>query len=265
MELNSGQVAIGEEGLGMLADQLQIEAVEQVVGAIAAAQAGHHARLFIGEGAMQVFEALRLGSGKVERSLLEGVVSKPGHKAQRAQTFQAPFGELKPGGGRGRNHAHAGTLTCGEELQEREPLWNQFGIDRRRHIYHASPRAIKAAGPVSLSSVPGPSQATVCAPPGAATVSGDLASPSAIAAVAAAELPVPEEEVGPTPRSKMRISISVGLTMRTNSTFVCWGKSGWTQISAPIAAHERPATANSALSATMTKCGLPVETSSPSR
>ncbi len=42
----------------------------------------------------------------------------------------------------------------------------------------------------------------------------------ASAAVAEAELPVPEEVVGPTPRSKMRISISRSLTMRTNSTLV---------------------------------------------
>jgi len=45
-----------------------------------------------------------------------------------------------------------------------------------------------------------------------------------MAAAAEAELPVPEEVVGPTPRSQMRISISVGLTMRTNSTLVWCGK-----------------------------------------
>ena len=81
-------------------------------------------------------------------------------------------------------------------------------LEQTRHIHHASPRAIRAAGPVSLSSVPGPSQATVCAPPGATTVSGERQPCNASAAVAEAELPVPEEVVGPTPRSKMRISIS---------------------------------------------------------
>ena len=50
----------------------------------------------------------------------------------------------------------------------------------------------------------------VCAPPGATTVSGDWQPCSAIAAVAVALVPVPEEVVGPTPRSKMRISISAG-------------------------------------------------------
>ena len=39
-------------------------------------------------------------------------------------------------------------------------------------------------------------------------------SQRAMAAVAEAELPVPEEVVGPTPRSKMRISISRALMTR---------------------------------------------------
>jgi hypothetical protein len=47
---------------------------------------------------------------------------------------------------------------------------------------------------------------------------------NARAAVAAAEVPVPDEVVGPTPRSKMRISISCSLTTRTNSTLVLLGK-----------------------------------------
>jgi hypothetical protein len=44
-------------------------------------------------------------------------------------------------------------------------------------------------------------------PPGATTFKGDMQLMNASAAVAAAELPVPEDVVGPTPRSKMRISI----------------------------------------------------------
>ncbi len=110
---------------------------------------------------------------------------------------------------------------------------------------------------------PGPLHATVCAPPGATTVSGEMQRRNASTAVAAAEVPVPEEVVGPTPRSKMRISISRSLTMRTNSTLVWCGKSGCTQISAPMVCQGLPPTAKSGLSTTMTKCGLPVETSTP--
>ncbi len=83
-------------------------------------------------------------------------------------------------------------------------------LEPGRHPGHASPRATRVAGPVRYNSVPGPFQAMVCVPPGATTRSGDFARPSAMAAVAAAELPVPEDEVGPTPRSQMRISTSLG-------------------------------------------------------
>ena len=78
-------------------------------------------------------------------------------------------------------------------------------------------------------------------------MSGEMQRRSASAAVAAAEVPVPEEVVGPTPRSKMRISISRSLTMRTNSTLVWCGKSGWTQISAPMVCQGLPSTVNSAI------------------
>jgi hypothetical protein len=39
-------------------------------------------------------------------------------------------------------------------------------------------------------------------------------------AAAVAEVPVPDEVVGPTPRSKMRISMREVERMRTNSTLV---------------------------------------------
>jgi len=39
-------------------------------------------------------------------------------------------------------------------------------------------------------------------------------------ALAAAQVPVPEEVVGPTPRSKMRISIVALSSTRANSTLV---------------------------------------------
>ena len=93
---------------------------------------------------------------------------------------------------------------------------------------------MSVAVPVRCNSLPGPPHAMVCAPPGATTLSGETQRRNASTAVAAAELPVPEEVVGPTPRSKMRISISRSLTMRTNSTLVCCGKSRCVQISAPM-------------------------------
>ena len=67
---------------------------------------------------------------------------------------------------------------------------------------------MRAAGPERSNSVPGPAQATDCAPPGAVTASGETQPFKASAAVAEALLPVPEDVVGPTPRSKMLISIA---------------------------------------------------------
>ena len=64
------------------------------------------------------------------------------------------------------------------------------------------------------------------------TVSGETQRRNASAAVAAAALPVPDEVVGPTPRSKMRTSISCSLRIRTNSTLVWLGKSRWPQTGA---------------------------------
>ncbi len=66
---------------------------------------------------------------------------------------------------------------------------------------------MSVAGPVRINSLSGPLQSTICAPPGATTVSGERQPLKASAAVAVAEVPVPDEVVGPTPRSEMRISI----------------------------------------------------------
>ena len=42
-------------------------------------------------------------------------------------------------------------------------------------------------------------------------------------AAAEAQVPVPEDVVGPTPRSKIRISTSSAWTMRTKRTLICFG------------------------------------------
>jgi len=62
-------------------------------------------------------------------------------------------------------------------------------------------------------------QATVCAPPEATTISGEQHPFSAIAAVAERYYPCRMRSSAPL-RSQMRISIFVGLMMRTNSTLV---------------------------------------------
>src|SRR5208337_3774351 len=83
------------------------------------------------------------------------------------------------------------------------------------------------------------SKRTVCGPPGAITVTGEVARPLVIAATADAHDPVPEDCVSPAPRSNIRISISwaprsfLPLT-RTYTTFVpcgnwgcVWSRAAW--------------------------------------
>ena len=59
VELDAGQVAVGKERLGMRGDCFEIEAVEQVVRSVAAANAHDGGCVRIGEGGVQIGEALR--------------------------------------------------------------------------------------------------------------------------------------------------------------------------------------------------------------
>src|SRR6267378_6373362 len=65
----------------------------------------------------------------------------------------------------------------------------------------------------------GPSVRTICAPPGACTRTGDSAFPDAMAAIATAQDPVPEDLVSPTPRSKNRACRSCTPSATTTSMF----------------------------------------------
>jgi len=54
VELDAGEIAVGEEGLGVVADQVQVETFEEVVGAVAAAQGHDGGGAGIGEGGVEV-------------------------------------------------------------------------------------------------------------------------------------------------------------------------------------------------------------------
>src|SRR5271166_761222 len=71
---------------------------------------------------------------------------------------------------------------------------------------------------------------TVCAPPGACTRTGELTLPLWMDATAAAQEPVPDDIVSPTPRSQKRTSISFAPFTFTYSTFIPCLKSGWVDI-----------------------------------
>ena len=68
------------------------------------------------------------------------------------------------------------------------------------------------------------SQRTVSCPRLVQTLTSFEVRPLSIEATAAAQEPVPEDRVSPTPRSQNRTSISCLLMTRMNSTFVLLGK-----------------------------------------
>ncbi len=89
------------------------------------------------------------------------------------------------------------------------PPRDAFGADRgherdghQRSASHV-PSQTTSAHPVRKT--PSSVQSTCCAPPGAMTSTDRSAPPCAIAAIADAHAPVPDDSVGPTPRSQIRI------------------------------------------------------------
>ena len=75
VQLDAGEIAIGEEGLGVRGDGFEVQAVEQVIRSVAAAQGHDGAGVRIGKSRVQVGEALSGSSGKVERPVLERMLA----------------------------------------------------------------------------------------------------------------------------------------------------------------------------------------------
>ena len=95
---------------------------------------------------------------------------------------------------------------------------------------------------------------TRCVPPGARTSASRAAPPYAAAATRAAHEPVPDEVVGPTPRSQMRMRTRSGVSTSANSTLVPSGKAGCRSNAAPT----RRKRASSGSAPSRTHCGLPI-------
>ena len=88
-DLEGGEVAVAEEGLGVVAEYVHIELVEEVVGAVSAAGREEDADGVVGEGGVEVEEALLGGAGEVERAAGEHVGRFDREEAEVAQTFHA--------------------------------------------------------------------------------------------------------------------------------------------------------------------------------
>src|SRR5215218_1591823 len=96
------------------------------------------------------------------------------------------------------------------------------------------------------------------------TSSARAAPPCATAAIAAAHAPVPDDSVGPTPRSQIRMRTRSGASISANSTFVPCGNSACRSSIGP----SRSKRSSDGSGPSTTHCGLPIEkadsrTSSP--
>ena len=101
-ELEAREIAVGEEGLGMGGDGFEVEALEQVVGSVAAAQSHDGGGTWVGEGRVEIGEALLRGSSEVERSALARVGGEFGCETEIAQGREAEIDVLRlRAGGRG--------------------------------------------------------------------------------------------------------------------------------------------------------------------
>ena len=101
MELDAGEIAVGEKRLGMSGDGCEVETFEEVIRSVAAAMGHDGAGLRIGEGRVEIGEALGSSSGEVERLAKERVGSRFGHEAERLQGREAALDalRLRRGGG----------------------------------------------------------------------------------------------------------------------------------------------------------------------
>jgi len=108
VELDGGEVAVAEERLGVPANELKVEAGEQVVGFVAAADGCDERCVGVQECAVEVIEAMAGRSGEEDGSALESVGSKTRLKAEFAETVEPFFDVLLVGIGGGREYGDAG-------------------------------------------------------------------------------------------------------------------------------------------------------------
>ena len=145
--LHGGEVAVGDERLGVGADEVEVEAVEQVVRSVAAARGEDGANFGIGKGGVQVGEALGGGSGKIRRLLAERVLAGDGVVSAGAQRGEPLLNAL---GSRAAGRSNDGDARSGG---------NGGRLEETAH--QASPVAMRAAGPVRMISVPSPGQSNL--------------------------------------------------------------------------------------------------------
>jgi hypothetical protein len=108
VELDGGEVAVSKERLGVLADEGKVDAGEEVVGAVAAANGGDEGGVGVGKGGVEVGEAMTGSSGEEQRSALKGVWSEARLEAELAEAVEAFLDPFLVGIGGGREDGDSG-------------------------------------------------------------------------------------------------------------------------------------------------------------
>ena len=88
-ELNAGEIAVRKKWLGMSGDGCEVEAVEQVIRTVAAAEGHDGAGIRIGKCGVEIGEALGASSGKVERPAMQRVGARLGREAESFESSEA--------------------------------------------------------------------------------------------------------------------------------------------------------------------------------
>src|SRR5579872_399171 len=229
------EVAVADEDFRVTPDGLEIDSVQQIIGAVAAARAEDGTHIIAFNHFFKLADTAVDGSGEVEIAI-ENRIEIERLVSSTAQGFASgvQIGLFDVAGRRDDCNGVAG-LECGRLDELEISSWHES--DETVQLRKNSPRHNNFAGPrkKTLS----PTWRTVCTPPGACTLTGEAARPMLIAAAADAQEPVPDELVSPTPRSKKRTRMSNLLSTTTNSTFTPSGNCGMPWISAACACQLR--------------------------
>src|SRR5271170_1014149 len=207
--MKRGMVAISDKRLGIRANKRRIQMRKQLRRAPAAPRANDPINFAIRKSCMQVLQTVFQFARIVKRPTVQRMRAENGPVPEPLQMRHAAFDQLRLGRTRRRQNSKSRARTQCTRLEE----W-------RCHSAVTSPRQTISAGPVSRITASLAGHTVRCGPPSAIAVNARSAPRNAIAAADEAQVPVPDEVVGPHPRSKIRNAISEFDRTRTNSTLV---------------------------------------------
>jgi hypothetical protein len=108
VKLDSCEVAVAKKRLGILPDELKIEAGKEIVGPVAAADGDDERGVGVGEGFVEVSESMAGNSGEEEWSALKGMWPQARLEAEIAEAIESMLDAFLVGIGRGREHGDSG-------------------------------------------------------------------------------------------------------------------------------------------------------------